>query len=145
MKRLSLICALLAAAAILSMGGHAQVTQEKKNLEQRVEELEKQLEETRGQLAGLTEALEAEAATIDGLAKYVKLQAEQAAAMTSTLSRSEAAGFTAGINFNSREILLAGWRKQLAAMQASVPAGGGKAVKKGEPIEKAKQRKAASR
>ncbi len=145
MKRLSLICALSAAAAILSMGGHAQVTQEKKNLEQRVEELEKQLTEARGQLAGLTEALEAEAAAIDGLTKYVKSQAESAGAMASTLDRSEAAGFTAGINFNSREILLAGWRKQLAAMQASVPTGGAKAVKKGEPAEKGKQRKNASR
>lgn len=123
MKPLALICALSSVVAILSLGGHAQVSQEKKTLEQRVEELEKALAETRGQLTGLTEAFEKETATIDALRSYAAKQAEAANAMAATLDRSESEGFTAGINYSSRVTLLAGWRKQLGEMQNGVPGG----------------------
>jgi len=53
--------------------------------------------------------------------KYVGQQADAAAAMVEVLAQSEQAGFTFGINPDSRHILLRGWRDQLAAAQQEVP------------------------
>lgn len=53
--------------------------------------------------------------------QYLDAQAKNAAAMSAALDDSERAGFTFGINPESRQILLRGWREQLAAMQAEVP------------------------
>jgi len=52
---------------------------------------------------------------------YLEKQAENANRMMSTLERSEAEGFTAGINFRSREILLQGWRELLRGQEKGVP------------------------
>jgi hypothetical protein len=41
--------------------------------------------------------------------------------MESVLDESEKAGFTYGINASSRELLLSGWRDQLAAQQENLP------------------------
>lgn len=51
------------------------------------------------------------------LKQHVEAQAQAAAAMQATLDASEAAGFTYGINPESRHVLLAGWRAKLAAEQ----------------------------
>ena len=42
---------------------------------------------------------------------------KSAQAMAQVLDEAEAQGFAAGINYQSRETLLAGWRKQLATFQ----------------------------
>src|SRR5207237_1637432 len=69
--------------------------------------------------------LEADAAETKALLaqtlKYLDEQSKSAAAMAATLDQAEAAGFTAGINFESRKILVKGWRDELAAMQTDVP------------------------
>jgi hypothetical protein len=53
--------------------------------------------------------------------KYVDEQAKAAGVMMDVLDQSERAGFTYGINADSRHILLRGWRDQLDAAQKDVP------------------------
>jgi uncharacterized coiled-coil protein SlyX len=126
----------VAGVAILSIGGQAQESQEKKDLEQRVEDLETQLAAVQGQLAGLNKSLEAETIHIDSLLEFARAQSKSAGELAGTLTRSEQAGFTAGINYTSREILLKGWHQQLAAVQKSAPA----AAKKPEAKKKTSRR-----
>ena len=125
MKRHQTICLLAAGAALLSISGHAQQSQEKLNLQQRVQVLEKQLAETTGILAGLAEASRAEAAQLDAINRYLQKQAAAASGMVKTIASSESQGFVAGINFPSRETLLAGWRQQLAVTLQGVPGNSG--------------------
>jgi len=54
-------------------------------------------------------------------AKYAAEQAKAASAMLATLDASEKAGFTFGINPESRVLLLTGWRAALDAAQRDVP------------------------
>jgi N-acetylmuramic acid 6-phosphate (MurNAc-6-P) etherase len=55
-------------------------------------------------------------------ARYADAQAKAAAAMLQTLDASEKAGFTFGINPESRIVLLSGWREALNAAQRDLPA-----------------------
>lgn len=90
--------------------------------EKRIARLEADLAAMRARVdAAVADAADARArcATV---AKYLDRQAKVAAEMARTLDESETAGFTYGINPDSRHILLAGWRKQLAAAQKDVPA-----------------------
>jgi hypothetical protein len=52
---------------------------------------------------------------------YLEAQAKSAASMASVLDESEKAGFTYGLNPDSRHLLLRGWREQLATAQKDVP------------------------
>lgn len=79
-------------------------------------ELEKQLEETR--------------ALVDQLAAWSRTQAAGADALTKTLTESQEKGFTFGINPESREVLLAGFRSFASGLQEGVPA----APKAPEPV-----------
>lgn len=54
-------------------------------------------------------------------AKYIAEQAKAATSMLDTLDASEKAGFTFGINPESRILLLQGWRESLAAAQKDLP------------------------
>ncbi|MBL8863294.1 MAG: hypothetical protein JNK02_14960 [Planctomycetes bacterium] len=54
-------------------------------------------------------------------ARYAAEQAKAAAALAAVLDESEKAGFTYGINPESRVVLLRGWRDALAAAQREVP------------------------
>ena len=121
MKRYPLIWALVAGTALLSIGGHAQQAQDKLGLEQRVADLERRLAELESTSAGLRDAVGANTASLDGFQTYVQRQAKGAAAMAKTLATSESQGFTAGINFVSRETLLSGWREFLAIAQEGIP------------------------
>lgn len=121
MKRSTSICMLAVGAALFSISGYAQEAQEKLTLEQRVEQLEKQLEENQATLEGLVESAEAGTAELDAISQYLQQQAAAANSMVATLASSESQGFVAGINFPSRETLLSGWRKQLATAQKGVP------------------------
>jgi hypothetical protein len=53
--------------------------------------------------------------------KYLDQQSKSASSMAATLDQAEAAGFTAGINYESRKILVKGWRDQLSALQKDLP------------------------
>ncbi len=74
------------------------------SLEADFADLRLQLEDTQRQL------LEAQA--------RLDRQAQAAKSMLSTLDSAEAAGFAAGINFESRKMLLKGWRGLYNAMEA---------------------------
>lgn len=74
--------------------------------------------------AELVRALERERALeerIVRLERYVEGLAKSSEGLTATLQASEEAGFTAGINPRSRELLLAGWREHLAVLRAGLP------------------------
>jgi hypothetical protein len=61
-------------------------------------------------------------AVVEKTVRYVEDQSKAAAALAETLDESEKAGFTFGINPDSRHILLRGWREALSAAQKDVPA-----------------------
>ncbi len=86
----------------------------KANLEVQVQALSQEVAELRG-------ILEDSEARMNEVHKYLKQNQTAAAELGRVLTASEAAGFTFGINPESRELLLAGWRKQLSAMQKGVP------------------------
>lgn len=74
---------------------------------------------------------------VTALESWVAAQQAQATLTVAALAEAEAAGFTAGINFKSREILLAAWRAEAARVQE--PRAGdakGVAVPKGGVDEK---------
>ena len=88
---------------------------------QRVDKFETELAATRLRV----EALSAEVADLKkqvaSAVAYIATQAKSAAAMAAILDESEKAGFTYGLNPDSRHVLLRGWREQLAAAQKDVP------------------------
>lgn len=121
MKQQPLLLSILGAAALLSITGYAQKTQESETLEERVQELEQALEGMQGILDGLADASADDASTLDTITIYLQEQARSAKSMTSTLAEAEKLGFVAGINHGSRTALLSGWRSQLQAQQTGLP------------------------
>lgn len=106
---------------LLVMGGTVQSAQEKRTLEQRVQELEFQISADAASmqtLLGDVKTLQAQQAKVQS---YLAAQAEEAADLAKTLDNAEAAGFAQGINYHARELLLAGWREQIATQRANVP------------------------
>jgi hypothetical protein len=87
----------------------------------KLEILEKDLVSTRLRVETLSAELSEMRATLDATTKYLADQATSAKNLAATLDASEAAGFTYGINPDSRHILLKGWREQLATAQKDVP------------------------
>jgi len=53
--------------------------------------------------------------------KYLENQAKSGAKLAQVLDRSEGLGFTKGINFESREVMLSGLRAHTKALQEDVP------------------------
>jgi hypothetical protein len=87
----------------------------------RVEKLEKDLAASRLRVEALsTEVADLKKQFAATLA-YFEAQSKSAAAMAAVLDESEKAGFTYGLNPDSRHILLKGWREQLATVQKDVP------------------------
>ena len=83
--------------------------------------LEEQVGQLSNEVAQLRDDLEHSQAQIDQVLAFIQTNQRAAAEMARALADSETAGFTYGINPKSRELLLAGWRKQLDAMQKNVP------------------------
>lgn len=104
-----LVAAAFVGASALSHGqdAEANAAHEVGALREEVALLKAELEETR--------------ALVDETVAYLARSSKSAAEMATILSESEAAGFTFGINPLSREILLAGWRKELAERQKGLP------------------------
>lgn len=114
------LTAVVLAAAVLSSLAFARPAQ-KATLEERVNALEVQLaERATADLTAATEVAELKE-LVQATVAYLEAQASAAAEMERTLAASEKAGFTYGINPESREILLSGWRERLATMQTNVP------------------------
>ena len=87
----------------------------------RVELLEKDLVDSRARVEALAAELAATQAKLAEVVGYLQANAASAKALGETLDASEEAGFTYGINPESRHILLRGWREHLAAVGTSVP------------------------
>lgn len=90
-------------------------------LDKRVEALEKEIVALRQRCdeAG-REAAQARS-LVDTTVKYLVAQGESAKALGTALDESEKAGFTFGINPDSRKILLSGLREHVAALQKDLP------------------------
>ena len=69
-------------------------------------------------LLAKVDELERKVATLE---TWVTAQQTQSKLTVAALAAAEAKGFTAGINFESREILLAAWRAEEATVQAAGP------------------------
>lgn len=89
--------------------------------DKKIERLEKELVATRERTESLATSLARTQLVLDDVLKYLAAQAEGAKSVAKSLDESEAAGFTWGINPDSRKILLGAWREQLARMQAGLP------------------------
>ena len=83
--------------------------------------LEKDLRSTRERAEGLAKDLKETRDLLNGVVHYLQAQAVAAQNVGARLDESEAAGFTAGINPRSREILMAAWREQIAETQKILP------------------------
>lgn len=73
------------------------------------------------ELAALRKQNDETRALLEETVGYLNEQASAAKSLLGTLDRSEEAGFTKGINFQSREILLAGFRAYWGAAEKGVP------------------------
>lgn len=103
----TLLCLLALVLAAGSRALAASPPDQGSKLEDRVARLETDLARQRETVARLESALGE--------------LAEGAREMAETLDRSEAQGFTAGINYQSRETLLSGWRAYLARVEKVAP------------------------
>ena len=110
------------ALALAATTGFPDSPQASSDLEARVEALEKELETTRGELADAKKELEEQKKKMEEVLGYLGKQAESAKSMAKCLDACEKAGFTYGINPDSRVQMLEGWRAQLSAVQKDVPA-----------------------
>lgn len=88
-----------------------------------------QLQQKNMELELLKARVEVLETKLEEFTEFAEAQADAGAALEKALSESEAAGFTAGINPKSREVLLSGLRGAADAMQAA-------------PTEDAKDKKA---
>ena len=73
-----------------------------------------------GELAAQVQGLQDR---VEKLESYVSDQAKAAKAVSAALDQAVAAGYTSGINFKSREILVSAWK---ASAKAQMDAGSGK-------------------
>jgi len=115
---------------LLALGGSVQSSQDKKTLETRVQELEFQVSVDAEMIQTLLldiGALQTHRAQAEN---YFRAQSDEASRMAKVLDESEKEGFTSGINFHSRELLLGGWRSQLEVQGEDVP---GAKLKLGTP------------
>jgi hypothetical protein len=87
----------------------------------RLATVEKEVAEMKAVFAEHEKAMGESRALAEKTARYLSEQAKAAAQMQHVLDESEKAGFTFGINPDSRILLLAGWHEALAAAQKDVP------------------------
>ncbi|MCZ6598848.1 MAG: hypothetical protein O7B99_14515 [Planctomycetota bacterium] len=73
------------------------------------------------ELAVLRQEVARQEALLKDTLAYLQNQAEAAGKLDQVFDRSEELGFIAGINFNSREVLLSGLRAYTAAQRKGVP------------------------
>jgi hypothetical protein len=84
-------------------------------------DLEKRVAALEEELAALKAARTQDAGFAEETIAYLEAQSQSAAKMLAVLDESEQLGFTAGINFRSREVLFAGLRSYWAEAQKGVP------------------------
>lgn len=122
MKRTS--HAVLGLAAIAALAGPPQLAIAAQDAEE-AGEAQEAVDDRVLLLEARLEVLELELAAtrslLDETVSYLQAQAQAARSLGSSLDAAEAAGFTAGINYRSRELLLNGWRQALQASQTRLP------------------------
>jgi hypothetical protein len=106
-----------------SQGADPKKDDPKDDSARKIAALENDLVTTRAKAEAVAVELADTKAAVTRIVAYLDAQAHSAQQMAETLDNSEQAGFTAGINPNSRTMLLAGWREQLNVAQANVPTG----------------------
>jgi hypothetical protein len=112
----SLVC-----AALVSGLAFAKSAPDQNPADHKIEILEKDIAATRARTEEVAAQLAETRALLDATLRFLADQAASAKKMSQTLDDSEQAGFTFGINPDSRKILLKGWRDELAAAQKNVP------------------------
>ena len=90
-------------------------------------EIRAELEAQAAELGALREQLASSAESMQSTLSYLSAQASASSALDQSMTAAEAAGFTAGINYRSRELLLAGLRAYTRAQRAGLPGAGGPA------------------
>jgi len=115
-------------AAALAMP-HARAAQEEDDADPQLRELEARVHQLEGQLAATSDRL-------DEVIGYLRKQADGGRAVLGRLDESERLGFTAGINYASREVLLAAWRDYHGGQQKGLP----KPARPAEPAGRAPAR-----
>jgi uncharacterized coiled-coil protein SlyX len=115
------ITAILVGAAALAGLAFSGSPTPQQTLEERVQALETQVADQRAQTERLASELAETHDLVERTVRYLQDQAKSASKMSGTLDASEQAGFTYGINPESRTLLLAGWRDQLAELQKGLP------------------------
>jgi hypothetical protein len=123
--------ALLVSGLAFAQGGGAPRPEEK------IERLERDLVESQKRVEKLSQKLADQQVEVARIVRYLEQQAESSKALATALDQSEAAGFTFGINPESRHILLRGWREHLAVLQKDVPSLPDGAKPKNEPAGEA--------
>ncbi|MEX1024230.1 MAG: hypothetical protein WD226_04050 [Planctomycetota bacterium] len=86
-----------------------------------VEALLDRVQALEAELSGLKKGQAELEVTLTAVVTYLDQRADAALQMSKSLDIVEAKGFTAGINPNSRELLLSSWRAFLAAEGATLP------------------------
>jgi len=121
MKKLLPALAFLLLSTLLVTAARA--TREARGMEPApgAQDLEARVTALEGELAAARKDGEETRALLDQTLAYLEAQAKSAQSMLGVLNESEQAGFTAGINFHSRELLLAGWRSYYNAQQEKLP------------------------
>lgn len=129
MKATRALAPLLLTAAALA-GGHASrspevasLQQDKSTLEQRVVDLEGKVAELNRRVEQIASDAGGSREKVEQTVDYLRRQAKQAERLNQSLTVSEEAGFTAGINSRSREVLLEAFREVAAEAQVGLPGG----------------------
>jgi hypothetical protein len=108
--------------AVIAGFAPAQDPTPKENSERKIVVLEKDLVSTRQRVEALSSELGDTRAALEQTMKYLSEQAASSRELAKALDASEQAGFTFGINPESRQILLRAWRERIDAAQRNLPA-----------------------
>jgi len=119
--KLQLSFAVVASALLASSLAFNSVAAPQDPVQQRLDAMQKDILDSRARVEQMVEELKGARKTIEETQKYIDAQAKSAKTMAEVLDESEKAGFTFGINPESRVLLLQGWRDELGARQEGVP------------------------
>jgi HAMP domain-containing protein len=119
--KLQLTFAVLASVLLASALGFSASARQQDPVQQRLDAMQKDILDSRTRVEQMVEELKGARKTLDEAQKYIDAQAKAAKALVEVLDAAEKAGFTFGINPESRELLLKGWREELDTLQQGVP------------------------
>ena len=119
--KLQLTFAVLASVLLASAFAFNASARQQDPVQQRLDAMQKDILDSRTRVEQMVEELKGARKMLDEAQKYIEAQAKAAKALVEVLDAAEKAGFTFGINPESREILLKGWREELDTLQQGVP------------------------